>query len=153
MSEIQLASGAPVPEDRSHTELKANGQQKDYVVLTPEERAKGFVRTVRQTYVHVGARPKYATRDLTSEERARHKDEMYVLYEEYPPELHPVVGRYWTQKMLNNGCNGVTKMSREIAETYARQPDFYGGTFCVWCGTHLPLEQFVWEGTDEQVGS
>src|SRR4051794_38768142 len=54
-SKQELVSGAPVPEDRSHTELKSNGQQKDYVVLTPEERAKGFVRPVRQKYQHVGA--------------------------------------------------------------------------------------------------
>jgi hypothetical protein len=50
----QLVSGAPVPEDDSHTRLKANGQQQDYVVLNPEERARGFVRPVRQSYVHVG---------------------------------------------------------------------------------------------------
>ena len=51
-SKQQLASGDPVPEDRSHTELKDNGQQKDYVVLSPEERAKGFVRPVRRRYIH-----------------------------------------------------------------------------------------------------
>src|SRR5438067_11769330 len=50
----QLVSGAPVPKDRSHTKLKDNGQQQDYVVLTPEERAKGFVRPVRGSYRHVG---------------------------------------------------------------------------------------------------
>jgi hypothetical protein len=29
------------------------GMQKDYVVLCPNERAKGFVRPVRQTYRHL----------------------------------------------------------------------------------------------------
>lgn len=38
MSEkIQLVSGGPVPADRSHTELKPNGQQRDYVVLSADE--------------------------------------------------------------------------------------------------------------------
>jgi hypothetical protein len=35
-----------------------------------------------------------------------------------------------------------------IAETYARQPTFYGATFCCHCGTHLPVGEqgeFVWE--------
>jgi hypothetical protein len=45
-----LADGSPVTED--HRELKPNGQQKDYVVLSAEERARGFVRPVRRTYVH-----------------------------------------------------------------------------------------------------
>ena len=45
-----LADGSAVyPE---HRELKPNGQQRDYVVLSAEERAKGFVRPVRRTYVH-----------------------------------------------------------------------------------------------------
>lgn len=101
----QLVSGAPVPEDRSHTKLKANGQQQDYVVLTPEERAKGFVRPVRRTYIHTV-------------------------------------------------CGWDTKMAQEIAETYARDPHFYNGTFCCRCGKHFPLDQFVWkDNPNEQVGS
>jgi hypothetical protein len=101
----QLVSGAAVPEDRSHTDLKGNGQQKDYIVLTPEERAKGFVRPVRRSYIHLP-------------------------------------------------CRSDTKMSQEIAETYARDPKFYNGTFCVGCGKHFPLDQFVWkDAPDEQVGS
>lgn len=49
---LQLVSGDPVPEDESHKELKSNGQQQDHVVLTPEERAKGFVRPCRDKYLH-----------------------------------------------------------------------------------------------------
>lgn len=52
-SKQQLISGEPVPEDRSHTELKPNGQQRDYVVLSQEERAKGFVRPYRDAYRHI----------------------------------------------------------------------------------------------------
>ena len=45
-------------------------------------------------------------------------------------------------------------MGLAIAETYARDPTFYGGTFCVGCGQHFPLldengvRQFVWVGAD-----
>lgn len=104
-SQRTLTDGSPVTED--HTDLKPNGQQKGYVVLSAEERAKGFVRPVRQVYVH--RTPK--------------------------------------------GCGTLTRMSLEIAETYARDPKFYSGTFCVGCGTHLPLNEFVWDKTNEELGS
>jgi len=48
-----LADGSPVPEDRSHTRLLPNGQQEGYVVLSPEERSKGFVRPYRDAYRHL----------------------------------------------------------------------------------------------------
>lgn len=100
-----LADGSQIyPE---HRELKPDGQQRDYVVLAAEERAKGFVRPVRRSYRHLK-------------------------------------------------CGVVTTMSPAIAETYARDPHFYSGTFCVACGRHFPVGQdgeFVWEGTEEKVGS
>jgi len=98
---ITLTDDSPVTDD--HRELKENGQQKGYVVLSTDERAKGFVRPYRATYVH-------------------------------------------------NACGVSTKMGRSIAETYARNPKFYSGTFCCECAEHFPLNQFVWEGTDIQVG-
>ncbi len=58
--------GAPQPIDPK------TGMHKDYWVLSPEERAKGFVRPVRRTYKHVGDRPKFPLRDLTSEEQIRY---------------------------------------------------------------------------------
>ena len=48
-----LTDGSPVPEDRSHTTLRADGQQEGYVVLSPEERSKGFVRPYRDAYRHL----------------------------------------------------------------------------------------------------
>lgn len=69
-----LTNGSPVPEDRSHTTLKDNGQQRDYVVLTPEERAKGFVKPLRMSYVHTGVAVPPNLRDLTDEERKRWGD-------------------------------------------------------------------------------
>ncbi len=98
----ELSDGTPVTEE--HREIKDNGQQRGYVVLTKEETAKGFVRPVRQTYLH-------------------------------------------------KVCGSTTTMGLAIAETYARDPKFYGGTFCCSCKKHLPLKEFVWEGTEEIVGS
>lgn len=101
---IELTDGSPVPHDGSHRSLRADGQQRGYVVLSAEERAKGFVRPVRRSYVH-------------------------------------------------NTCGTLTTMGQSLAETYARDPSFYSGTFCVHCGAHFPLDQFVWDGTSERVGS
>lgn len=100
--ETTMTDGSPVTGD--HRELKDNGQQKGYVVLSEEERAKGFVRPVRQTYIH-------------------------------------------------KKCGFATTMGLTIAETYARKPKFYSGTFCCRCKEHFPLVEFVWAGTEEQVGS
>ena len=141
------------PETPDHREINpATGMQKDYVVLCPDERAKGFVRPVRRSYVHKGIRPKYPLRDLTPEEQERYQQFGYVKYEAYPSDSS-VCGRFWTEKALHSGCGHVTTMALALAETYARDPKFYGGTFCAHCRVHLPLEEFVWEGTDEQVGT
>lgn len=44
-------------------------------------------------------------------------------------------------------------MNKALAETYARQPSFYGETFCCGCNAHFPVEEFYWDGTDKRVGS
>jgi hypothetical protein len=93
-----LASGEPVPEDRSHTALKPSGQQQDYIVLTESERHKGYVRRYRDAYRHIK-------------------------------------------------CGKITTMSRAIAETFARDPYFYSGTFCSTCCGHFPIGEdgeFTW---------
>jgi hypothetical protein len=44
-------------------------------------------------------------------------------------------------------CGTTTTMGQTIAETYARDPAFYSGTFCVSCGSHFPVGadgEFVW---------
>jgi hypothetical protein len=100
MSTVQLTDGSPVPADRSHTEIDPKtGMQKGYVVLSPEERAKGFVKPVRRSYLHK--------------------------------------------------CGTVTTMGSSLAETYARNPQFYSGTFCVGCAAHFPLNEFTWEPDGE----
>lgn len=149
---IVLTDGSPVTED--HRDIDpATGMKKGYIVLTAEERAKGFVRPVRRSYKHIGARPKYPLRDLTEEEKQRHAANDYVSFEPYPDSESPVTGRFWTQKQLKSGCQGTTTMSLPLAETYARDPGFYGGTFCSTCHEHFPLNEFVWQGTTERVGS
>lgn len=135
-------------------------QNKAYLVLSEEERAKGFVRPVRRSYVHVGiADPKYPLRDLTDEEKSRYPDSGYVKFEQYPESESSVTGRYWTQPQLDKvgkGCATVTTMGQALAETYARQPTFYGATYCCGCSMHLRVGadgEFVWVGTEERVGT
>ena len=89
-------------DDRNDPGLKnigPDGMQKAYLVLSDAERAKGFVRPVRRTYVH-------------------------------------------------DTCGTATTMGQAIAETYARKPEFYSGTYCVACGSHFPVGKdgvFTWD--------
>lgn len=53
-------------------------------------------------------------------------------------------------------CGGVTTMGQTLAETYARDPNFYSGTFCSHCHAHFPVGpdgEFEWQGTSEKVGT
>ena len=115
-----LTDGSPVTAD--HRDIDpATGQQKGYVVLSEEEHAKGFVRPLRNAYIHTGKNPEMAGSVLI--------------------------------KADAGACGTRTRMSAPIAETYARDPKFYSGTFCAGCSQHFPLEQFRWEGSTEVVGS
>lgn len=98
-----------------HESGELKGQQKSYLVLSDEERAKGFVRPLRMAYKH-------------------------------------------------KKCGSITTMGRALSETYARDPDFYGGTFCCRCEHHFPLRiwnektreveyAFEWVDDGEGVGS
>lgn len=137
--------GAPKPIE------PATGQHGAYYVLCEDERKKGFVRPVRQTYVHVGSRPKFETRPLTDVEKetARYGEDPYVAFEPYPEGYKgSATGRFWSAKQLTSGCGSKTTMGTALAETYARKPSFYGSTFCVRCGTHFPVGEngeFEWE--------
>ena len=148
-------TGPPAPT----TKKLPDGQFADHWVLTEAERAKGFVRPVRDSYIHVGPPgPEGPLRDLTEEERERCRGYGYVKYEEYPEGSH-ALGRYWTQKDLdraNGSCSAVTTMSMNIAETYARKPDYYGQTFCCRCGDYFPVGEageFVWKADGDRVGT
>lgn len=82
------------------------GLQSTYLVLSDEERRRGFVRPVRTSYQHK--------------------------------------------------CGGQTTMALALAETYARDPGFYGATYCARCRAHFPVGadgEFYWSGTDDKVGT
>ena len=130
------------------------GMNEVYLVLSEEERAKGFVRPYRPVYVHVGPPgPTHELRDLTDEEQERYAKYEYVKFEPY--DDGEALGRYWTLEQLaaveRGGCGTETRMGRAIAETYSRNPSFYGATFCVYCQKHLAVGEageFVWpDGT------
>lgn len=145
-------SGRPITEETTQIDPRT-GMQKDYIVLTEEERAKGFVRPLRTSYRHVGIRPQHPTRELTPDEHERLDRFRYVLYEEYPKSESCVTGRFWTEEQLKSGCGAVTIMGPALCETYARDPEFYSATFCIGCGKHLPVGEFVWEEDGQRVGS
>lgn len=104
------------PADPGLRKIESSGQQAVYLVLSEEERAKGFVRPVRRAYRHLA-------------------------------------------------CGTVTTMGAALCETYARDPKFYGGTFCCGCSTHFPLRDhrpeakaaggwaFLWVPDGDPVGS
>lgn len=153
-----------VTDNRNDPELNeidpVTGMQKAYLVLSEEERAKGFVRPLRHSYIHVGPPPpKGKLRDLTDEEKERYAGLDYVKFEEYPPES-AALGRFWTASKLKrterNFCHATTTIGDSIAETYATDPRFYGGTYCAACRNHFPVGpegEFVWSGTNERVGT
>lgn len=96
---------------RGHADTAPVPQNEAYLVLSEAERAKGFVRKVRHSYVHAKDR---------------------------------------------GGCGALTSMGTALAETYARDPSFYGATYCVGCMMHRPVGvdgEFVWDGTNEAVGT
>lgn len=122
-----------------------------YLVLPAAERAKGYVRPYRTSYTHAGIRPTHPTRDLTPEESESHGGR-YVAYEKYP-DGESVVGRFWTADQLASGCGTSTIMGEALCETYARDPKFYGATYCVGCRMHRPVEEFTWDADGQRVGS
>jgi len=154
---ITTLHGTPVDELREAQAKQPTGQHADYIVLTDEERRRGFVRPVRRSYRHVGTRPKHPLRDLTDEEKAMFADAGYAKFEVYPEECSPKTGRFWTPRQLASGCGAVTSMGAALAETYARDPGFYGATFCTGCNAHFAVGaegEFVWEDAPgERVGT
>jgi hypothetical protein len=57
---------------------------------------------------------------------------------------------------IHESCGAATTTGQAIAETYAREPTFYGSTYCVQCRMHRPVGaagEFVWDGTSVKVGT
>lgn len=106
-SAVMSLHGATPEEVRAQQATQPTGQHPDYLVLSDEERAKGFVRPVRRSYRHLS-------------------------------------------------CGATTTMGTKLAETYARDPGFYGSTFCTKCNTHFSVGEageFTWDGSTEKVGT
>jgi hypothetical protein len=51
--------------------------------------------------------------------------------------------RPYRDEYKHTACGSVTTMGRSLSETYARDPSFYGATFCVHCNKHFPVAEFV----------
>ena len=139
-------------------------QNEVYLVLSEEERAKGFVRPVRTSYIHVGRDLSYYKgihRMLTEEEQKEHPKYVAVMTVLENEDGTFKGGSYVTTEELEayqfgkkiGGCGGTTTMGLALSETYARDPNFYGSTYCTYCRKHLPVSEFVWAGTNENVGS
>lgn len=77
-------------------------QNEVYLVLSDDERAKGYIRPFRDTYKHLK-------------------------------------------------CGTKTSMGFKLSATYAREPTFYGSTYCCSCQMHRPVGpdgEFEWlDGT------
>lgn len=61
--------------------------------------------------------------------------------------------RPFRNRYIHDKCGTETYMGDALSETYARNPKFYGRTFCVACGDHFPVKQFKWSSDGEVVGS
>lgn len=109
------------------SQTNETGQHDGYIVLCPDERAKGFVRPYRDSYQHVGRLETI----INDGDYGNDKDQQHRV----------------------DGCGTVTTMDRALSETYARDPKFYSHTFCVNCNRHLPVAEFVWTADGQQVGS
>lgn len=49
-------------------------------------------------------------------------------------------------------CRVITTINQELAETFATNPKFYSGTFCSFCRSHYPLNEFIWMEDGENLG-
>jgi hypothetical protein len=94
----------------------------------------------------------------TSQEEARAsaineegKQEKYVVLPK--EDLEKGFTRPLRRSYTHEKCGVSTKMALPLCETYARDPNFYGGTYCAGCGSHFPLAQFIWDEDGEIVGS
>lgn len=90
-------------------------------------------------------------RSIIKEGQRKGQQEGYVVLAE--EELAKGFVRPVRQSYRHLKCNGVTRMGLRLAETYARDPKFYGGTFCCHCAAHFLVGEFVWDGTNEKVGT
>lgn len=144
------------PNDPGLKKVGADGMQEKYLVLSEEERAKGFVRPLRRSYRHSGRVVCGKPRQSDGREGwhvcvcdVGHAGECSAWQQ--VKSFQDALSVRETHRL--GGCGTVTTMGLALCETYARDPKFYGGTFCAGCRTHLPLDQFVWSEDGAVVGS
>lgn len=101
---MSLTTDPQDPRLKRDADSESKGQNEVYLVLSEDERKKGFIRPLRRAYKHVI-------------------------------------------------CGHETRMGLALCETYARDPYFYGATFCVQCNKHLPVGEFTWVEDGAIVGS
>jgi hypothetical protein len=53
---------------------------------------------------------------------------------------------------IHRTCKEKTRLNIRIAETFAMSPEFYTHTFCAFCRSHFPIQEFEWED-GSQVGT
>lgn len=80
------------------------------------------------------------------------QSEVYLVLPEEAREEEEYV-RPLRTSYKHSTCGGTTTMAKPIAQTYARNPKFYGATYCCTCRMHLPVGEFVWSDDGETVGS
>lgn len=61
--------------------------------------------------------------------------------------------RPFRNKYVHDTCGVLTVMGDKLSETYARDPYFYGATYCVGCRMHKPVGEFKWDADNQIVGS
>jgi len=61
--------------------------------------------------------------------------------------------RPYRESYVHNTCGTQTRMPKACAETYAKNPKYYGSTFCCGCRTYFSVTQFEWEDGSGTVGS
>jgi len=141
------------PRLREHT---PNGQQLTHLVLSEEERGRGYVRPLRLSYRHVGRSLCGDTSDPASSPAQEGKVWACAAQPGHDGP-HGDVKRQVTPeeaaKGHAGGCGSVTTMSRAIAETYARDPAFYGATWCCGCQGYHPVGEYTWHPDGSIVGS
>lgn len=77
------------------------------------------------------------------------QNEIYLVLD--PRDDEKLFQRPVRTQYIHANCGNITTMNEEIAETYARDPSFYGYTYCCTCMMHRPVGEdgeFTWlDGT------
>lgn len=73
-------------------------------------------------------------------------------YENHPTNTEGEYVAPIRRTYIHKSCGVATKIGMEIAETYAKNPKYYGRTFCVGCHSYFPVSEFYWEIDDVTLG-